>query len=34
MADFAALKPKICSYLTDNNDENKKAKGTKNCITK
>ena len=29
MKEFAALKAKTCSYLTNNNDENKKAKGTK-----
>ena len=34
MTDFAPLKPKICSYLTDDNDENKKAKGTKTCVIK
>ena len=27
---FAALRAKTYSYLTDNNNENKKAKGTKN----
>ena len=27
--DFAALKPKTNSYLTDSNDESKKAKGKK-----
>ena len=30
MTGFAALRPKTYSYLTDNKDENKKAKGTKN----
>ena len=29
MAEFAALRPKTYSYLTDDSDENKKAKGTK-----
>ena len=29
MARFAAFRPKTCSYLTDDGDENKKAKGTK-----
>ena len=29
MTDFAALKPKTCSYLTDDSDENKKVKGAK-----
>ena len=30
IAEFAALGPETYSYLTDNNDKNKKAKGTKN----
>ena len=34
MTDFAALRPKIYSYLTGNNDENKKGKDTKNCFRK
>ena len=34
MTDFAALRPKIYSYLTSNNDENKKAKDTKKCVRK
>ena len=34
MTDFAALRPKIYSYLTGNNDENKKAKDTKKCVRK
>ena len=29
MADFAPLKAKICSYLTDDNDEKKKEKAQK-----
>ena len=29
MTDFAALIPKTYSYLTDDSDQNKKAKGTK-----
>ena len=29
MAEFAALGPKAYSYLTDDNEENKKTKGTK-----
>ena len=29
MKDLAGLRAKTYSYLTDNNDENKKAKGTK-----
>ena len=28
MTEFSALRPKTCSYLTDYNDENKKAKST------
>ena len=28
------MRPKTRSYLTDNNDENKKARGTKNCSLK
>ena len=28
------LTAKTCSYLKDNNDEDKKAKGTKNCVIK
>ena len=34
MTDFAALRPKIYSYLTGNNDENKKGKDTKKCFRK
>ena len=34
MAEFAALKPKKYSYLTDDSDENKKAKDTKKCLIK
>ena len=34
MAECSALRPKTYSYLTDKNEENKKAKGTKNvCQT-
>ena len=29
-----ALRAKTYSYLKDNNDEDKKAKGTKNCVKK
>ena len=29
MAEFAALRPKTCSYLTSNNYENKKTSSTK-----
>ena len=31
MTDFAALRPRTYSYLTDNNEENKVAKSTKKC---
>ena len=34
MTEFVALRPKGYSYLTDNNDENEKPKGTKNSVTK
>ena len=34
MTEFASLRPKIYSYFTDNNDENKKAKSTKKCVMK
>ena len=30
MTDCATMTQKICSYLTDDSDENKKAKGRKN----
>ena len=32
VTEFAALKPKTESYLTDDSDENKKAKGTKKWV--
>ena len=32
--EFAALRAKTYSYLTGNNDEDKKAKGTKKCVIK
>ena len=32
MKEFAAFRPKTCSYLTDNNDEDKKAKDTKRVL--
>ena len=32
--EFAVLKVKTYSYLTDNNDEDKKAKDTKKCVVK
>ena len=34
MVEFAALRPKTYSCLRDDNDENKKAKGTKKCVVK
>ena len=34
MSEFPALRPKTYSYLTDANDEIKKAKDTKKCVTK
>ena len=34
MKEFAALRAKTYSYLTGINDEDKKAKGTKNCVIK
>ena len=35
VTEFAAMRPKRYSYLTDDNDENeKKTKGTKNSVTK
>ena len=32
--EFAVLKAKTYSYLTDNNNEDKKAKDTKKCVVK
>ena len=34
MTKFASWKPKRYSYLTDDNGENKKSKGTKKCVIK
>ena len=34
MTEFPALRPKTYSYLTDDDDEIKKAKGTKKCFVK
>ena len=34
MKEFTALREKARSYLTDNNDEDKKSKGTQNCVIK
>ena len=32
MTGFVPLRPKIYSYLTDENDEDQKAKDTKRCV--
>ena len=32
MKDFVALRSKTYSYLTNNNNKDKKAKGTKKCL--
>ena len=34
MTEFAAFRPKRQSYLKDDNDENKKARGTRKCVIK
>ena len=34
MAELAALRPKTCSYRTDNNDKNKRKKSKKKCFIK
>ena len=34
MKEFVGLKAKTYNYLKDNNDEDKKAKGTKKCVIK
>ena len=34
MKEFIGLREKICNYLKDNNDEDKKAKGTKKSVLK
>ena len=34
MTEFVALRPKTCSYLTDDCEEDKKSKVTKKCVTK
>ena len=34
MKEFFGLRAKTYSYLKDNNDEDKKSKGTKNCVIK
>ena len=34
MKEFVGLRAKTYSYLKDNKDEDKKSKGTKNCVIK
>ena len=34
MTEFAALRPKIYSYLMDDDNSDKKGKGTKKCVIK
>ena len=34
MKEFAGLRAKAYSYLKENNDEDKKARGTKKCVLK
>ena len=34
MKEFVALRPKTYSYLMDDDNEHKKAKGTKKCVIK
>ena len=34
MIEFVALRPKTYSYLKDDDNENKEAKGTKKCVRK
>ena len=34
MTEFVPLRPKTYSYLTDDCEEDKKAKGTKKCVIK
>ena len=34
MTEFVALRPKIYSYLMDDGNTDKKAKGTKKCVIK
>ena len=34
MTEFVALRPKTCSYLMDDGNRDKKAKGTKKCVIK
>ena len=34
ITEFVTLRSKTCSYLTDDCEEDKKAKGTKKCVIK
>ena len=34
MKEFTALRAETCNYLTNNSDQDKKAKGTKKCVIK
>ena len=34
MTEFAALRPKTYSYLTDDNDKNKKVQDKRKCVIK
>ena len=34
MSEFAALRPKTYSYLMDDGNKDKKAKGTRKCVIK
>ena len=34
MKEFVALRAKTCAYLTDDDSEDKKAKGTNKCVVK
>ena len=34
MTEFVGLRAKTCRYLTNDNEENKTAKGKKNCVIK
>ena len=34
MKEFVRFRAKTCSYLKDNNDKDKEAKGTKKCVIK
>ena len=34
MTEFAALRPKTCTYLMDDGNSDKNAEGTKKCVIK